>query len=215
MNPKKNREILKKLKKKFPLEQIFLHYQNQWELLVATILSAQCTDARVNVVTKKLFKKYKKLKDFAGAMPREFEKDIYSTGFYRNKTKNILASAKKIEKEFNGQVPQTMEELLSLPGVARKTANIVLSLGFGKIEGIAVDTHVKRLSFRLGFTKHINPNKVEQDLMQLVPQKEWAWINSALIEHGRQTCTAQNPTCPDCFLKKSCPSAFSFERKKA
>ena len=206
-------EILKRLKQHYPREQIFLLHENVLELLVATILSAQCTDARVNLVTKKLFVKYPRLEDYVNAKPKEFEKDVRSTGFYRNKTKNILAATKKIKNEFSGKVPDTMEKLVTLPGVARKTANIVLSQGFGKLEGIAVDTHVKRVSFRLGLTKHLNPEKIEKDLMKIVPQKDWAWISTSLIGLGRSVCFARKPDCKGCFLKSVCPSAFSFEKK--
>jgi endonuclease-3 len=214
MNEKKTNlsGILRLLKKKYPSEQFFLRHRNEWELLVATILSAQCTDQRVNRVTKKLFRKYPKLDDYVRANPREFEQDIHSTGFFRNKTKNILTSAKKIKQEFAGKVPDSMEKLLLLPGVARKTANIVLSQGFGKKEGIAVDTHVKRVSFRLGLTRHSDPEKIEQDLMKMVPQKDWAWVNTSLIRHGRETCHARNPDCESCFLNRLCPGAFRFQK---
>jgi endonuclease-3 len=206
------KKILKLLKKKYPSEQTFLHHQNVLELLIATILSAQCTDARVNVVTKKLFKKYKTLDDYCNAEQKEFEQDIRSTGFYRNKTKNILAACKKIKNEFHGIVPNTMQELVLIPGVGRKTANIVLSHGFGKLEGIAVDTHVKRVSFRLGFTKHANPEKIEKDLLQLVPKTDYWWMSTALINHGRETCLARKPHCKECFLNAICQSAFLSEK---
>lgn len=206
-------KILKRLRKRYPSEQTFLRHKSVLQLLVATILSAQCTDARVNIVTKKLFKKYRALDDYINANPKEFESEIHSTGFFRNKTKNILAACKKIKKEFRGKVPQTMEELVTLPGVARKTANIVLSQGFGKLEGIAVDTHVKRVSFRLGFTQHQNPEKIERDLMGLVPKVDYWWMNTALINHGRETCFARKPNCGGCFLKGLCPSAFLSEKR--
>ncbi|MFH0954848.1 MAG: endonuclease III [Candidatus Micrarchaeota archaeon] len=206
-NPK---AILEKLKQQYPKPAVFLKHANPLELLVATILSAQCTDAQVNRITKKLFQKYRKLEDYVNANPRTFEKEIKSTGFFRQKTKNILAAAKKIKKEFNGKVPNTMNKLLTLPGVGRKTANIVLSRGFGKNEGIAVDTHVKRLSLRLGLSKNTIPEKIETDLMKLALPGEYAWLSSALILHGRKTCRARNPACVHCFLNKACPSAFTF-----
>lgn len=184
----------RELKKLFPKAQCALHYGNPWELLVAVVLSAQCTDKKVNEVTEKLFKKYTTLDAYIRAKPNEFEKDIYSTGFYRAKTKNILASAQLVKKKFNGKVPDTMEELLALPGVARKTANIILSNAFGKVEGVAVDTHVMRLARRFHLTKHMNPEKIERDLMALFPQKEWFLLTHRLIEYGRQYCTAK--ICP-------------------
>lgn len=205
-------EILKRLKKKYPAEQAFLHHESALELLIATVLSAQCTDARVNIVTKKLFAKYRTLEDYCNANPKEFEKDIRSTGFYRNKTKNILAACKKIKNDFYGKVPDSMEELITLPGVARKTANIVLSQGFGKKEGIAVDTHVKRVSFRLGLTKHTDPEKIEKDLMEIVPQADWWWISTSLIGLGREICFARKPDCQKCFLNTICP--FRSKTKK-
>lgn len=214
-NEKQNlTEILKLLKKHYPSEQTFLRHKNVLELLIATMLSAQCTDKRVNTVTKKLFKKYKALNDYVKASPREFEKKIHSCGFYKNKTRNILAAAKKIKQEFRGKIPDSMEQLVSLPGVGRKTANIVLSQGFGKKEGIAVDTHVKRISFRLGLTTHTNPEKIELDLMKIVPQKDWGWMNTALIGLGRTICFARKPDCKKCFLNENCPGAFSFSAKR-
>jgi len=202
--------ILSKLEKKYLVKKTALKYKNTFELLVATILSAQCTDKRVNIVTKNLFKKYKSIQDYAKANQKEFERDIFSTGFYKNKAKNIIATANVVLEKHNGRVPKTMEELILLHGVARKTANIILSGAFGKNEGIAVDTHVKRLSQRIGLTKHKDPNKIEQDLMQLVPQKKWDKFSLALIEHGRQVCIARKPKCSECFLNKICDSAFKF-----
>ncbi len=199
-------KILKLLKKEYPKVGIALKFNNPIELLVATILSAQCTDARVNMVTERLFKKYKKVEDYAGADLKSFEKEIYSTGFYKNKAKNIIASAKKILKDFNGKVPDTMDGLLQLPGVARKTANVVLFNGFGKTEGIVVDTHVLRLSRRLGLTKNKNPEKIEQDLKKLLNKKEWGRFSYLLMEHGRRICKARNPRCLDCVINKFCPS---------
>lgn len=169
---------------------------------MAVILSAQCTDVMVNRVTEKLFKKYRRLEDYIRANPKEFEQDIRSTGFYRNKAKNILASAKILKERFKGKIPRTMEEMLSLSGVARKTANIVLGNAYGIVEGIAVDTHVKRLSYRLGLTDHANPEKIEQDLMQILPKKEWFLFTYYLIDYGRKYCTAKPHNHSDCPLKE-------------
>lgn len=205
-------KILGILKKTYPKAKIALDFYNPLELLVATILSAQCTDKRVNIVTVSLFKKYKNVKDYANADLKTFEKEIKSSGFYRNKAKNIIRSAQKIMKDFGGKVPDTMEGLLSLPGVARKTANIVLANGYGKIEGIAVDTHVRRLSQRLGFSKNQDPVKIEQDLMDLFPKKDWFCINYVLIEHGRKVCNAKKPLCSECIVANLCPSRKQFIR---
>jgi endonuclease-3 len=205
--------ILKLLKKKYPLPKIALESKDPWELLVATILSAQCTDVRVNIVTKSLFKKYKKIEDYARADLKGFQQDIRSTGFYRNKAKNIIGSANKIIKDFKGRVPADMEGLLQLPGVARKTANVVLYSAFGKNEGIAVDTHVLRVSQRLGITKNSDPVKIEQDLMKLLDAKEWGDFSLRVIWHGRQTCVAQSPKCLECILKTVCPSKKIFFSK--
>ena len=188
--------------------QTALHYTSPLEILVATILSAQCTDKRVNIVTKSLFKKYKTAEDYANADLAELEEDIRSTGFYRNKAKNIKRSGRMLVEKFNSQVPRTMDELLELPGVARKTANIVLSNAYGVIEGIAVDTHVRRLSKRLGLTENKNPNKIEADLMKIVPKSHWKRITDLLILHGRNVCMARKPKCNMCSLNKICPSAF-------
>ncbi|MEW6087930.1 MAG: endonuclease III [bacterium] len=205
--PKNNiGKILQLLKKEYPGAKTALDFGNPLEILVSTILSAQCTDARVNIVTKKLFKKYKKVEDYANADLKTFEQEIRSTGFYHNKAKNIIASCQKILKEFNGKVPASMDELIQLPGVARKTANIVLFNGFGKIEGIAVDTHVSRLSQRLGLSKNIDPNKIEQDLMKLLDKKEWGDFSNLLIEHGRKICNAKKPNHGECVLYDLCPS---------
>jgi endonuclease-3 len=214
MDKVKAQKVLRLLKKHYPKAKIILNYHNPWELLVATILSAQCTDKKVNQVTEKLFKKYKTIKDYAVADPQEFEQDIRQTGFYRAKTRYIIESAKIILKKYGGQVPQTMKELIGLPGVARKTANIVLGNAFGIVEGIAVDTHVKRLSQRLEWTKNKDPAKIEQDLMRLFPKKEWFRLTYLLIEHGRAICHAQRPACDHCFLNKLCPSAFKFPNFK-
>lgn len=198
------------LKKEYPGATTALMHKNALQLLIATILSAQCTDKRVNIVTKALFKKYKNAQDFACAGRKAFEKAIRSTGFYRNKAGNIIGAAKMIIEKFNGRVPDSMEELIELPGVARKTANIVLSHGYGKIEGIAVDTHVRRVSFRLGLTKNQDPVKIEADLMKITPKKDWPRLSDLLIAHGRAVCKAGRPRCPECVLGGICPSRRLF-----
>ena len=203
-------KILSRLRREFRRGETFLDHRNTWELVVATQLSAQCTDARVNLVTKKLFRKYRKIGDYADAKPREFERDIFSTGFYRNKTRNILAAAKMVRDRFGFVVPNRMDDLLKIPGVGRKTANIILSQGFGLNEGIAVDTHVQRVSQRLGLTKDKSPEKIEGNLMKLVGPHEYSWLSTALIRHGRKTCHARKPACPECMLRKLCPSAGYF-----
>jgi len=187
-----------------------LDFANPLELMVATILSAQSTDAQINKITPNLFRKYKCAEDYANADVKEFENDIHSSGFYKNKTKNIIAANKMLVKDFNSKVPDNMEELLKLPGVGRKTANIILTHGFGKVEGIAVDTHVGRLSQRLGFTKNKDPNKIEQDLLKLIPENKWYEINHLLIDHGRNICEAKKPKCLECQLKGLCPSSAAF-----
>ena len=202
---KRTARITTVLKKLHPDAKTALHHRNPLQLLVATILSAQCTDVRVNIVTKDLFKKYKSAADFAKARQEVFEQEIRTTGFYRNKAKNIIATAKKLIDDFGGKVPDNMEDLLSLPGVARKTANVVLGDAFGKSEGIAVDTHVRRLSGRLGLSKHEDPVKIEKDLMELVPRKNWAIFSHLLIFHGRRVCTARKPKCDECGISKLCP----------
>jgi endonuclease-3 len=203
-------KILILLKKEYPKVKIALNFTNPLEILVSTILSAQCTDARVNLVTKTLFKKYRTVEDYAKANIKIFEQEIHSTGFYHNKAKNIITTAQKILKDFNGKVPDSMEKLMQLPGVARKTANIVLLNGFGKVEGIAVDTHVRRLSQRLGLSKNDDPNKIEQDLIKLLDKKEWGMFSYLLIEHGRKICIAKNPKCLECLLQNLCPSKKIF-----
>lgn len=204
----KPQQILKILKKLYPsVKGTALAYKNPLELLVSTILSAQCTDERVNKITKELFKKYKKPEDYANADTKKFEQEIRSTGFYRNKAKNIINACKLIVKDFNSKVSNRMEDLIKLPGVARKTANIVLTNAYGIVEGIAVDTHVRRVSFRLGLTKNTDPEKIEQDLMKLYPKKDWASINYLLISHGRAICKAPTPFCSKCALNKLCPKA--------
>jgi endonuclease-3 len=204
-------ETIKRLEKVHSDAKIALSFSNPLELLVATILSAQCTDKRVNIVTKNLFKKYRTAQDYAKADLKTLEEEIKSTGFYHNKAKNIKKSCQMLVEEFNGQVPKSMEELLQLPGVARKTANIVLANAYGIVEGIAVDTHVRRLAKRLGLTDNDNPDKIEKDLMEIVPKKSWARITDLLIFHGRKICTAKHPNCAGCMLNDFCPSAFTFD----
>ena len=200
--------IIKLLEEEYPKAKTALHYSSPLEILVATILSAQCTDKRVNIVTKSLFKKYKTAEDYANADLTILEQEIRSTGFYRNKAKNIKNAGRILVDKFDSQVPRTMEEILELPGVARKTANIVLSNAYGVIVGIAVDTHVRRLSKRLGLTENTNPEKIEADLMQIVPKSHWKSITNLLISHGRNVCKARKPKCNICILNKICPSAF-------
>ena len=204
-------KIIELLEKEHPDAKTALNYTNPLELLVATILSAQCTDKRVNIVTKTLFKKYRKAEEYAKADLTELEEDIKPTGFYRNKAKNIKRCCQILVEKFNSQVPKTMKEILQLPGVARKTANIVLSNAYGVIEGIAVDTHVRRLAIRLGFTEHKDPGKIEKNLMEIVPKNRWMRITDLLIFHGRRVCTARKPKCSMCVLKSLCPSAFTFD----
>ncbi|KKR49772.1 MAG: endonuclease III protein, endonuclease III [Microgenomates group bacterium GW2011_GWC1_41_8] len=206
--------ILSLLKKHYPNAKIVLNYSNPWELLVSVILSAQCTDKRVNIVTQTLFAKYKTTSDYSHVKQEEFEQDIKSTGFYRNKAKNIIAAAKLIQEKFNGKIPKTMEEMLTIPGVARKTANVVLGNTHQIVEGIAVDTHVIRLSQRLGFSDQKDPVKIEKDLMQLFPKEEWFGLTYRLIDHGRAICEAKKPKCDECFLNNVCPSAFQFPHFK-
>lgn len=210
MNKKTVSKIYKILESEYPETTTELEHKFPLELLVATILSAQCTDKRVNEVTKTLFKKYQKVEDYAEANLPEFEREIRSAGFYKNKAKNIISSAKMIIENFSGKVPDTMEKLIMLPGVARKTANIVLFHAFGKNEGIAVDTHVARLSGRLGLSKNREPVKIEQDMMRLFDRKTWGDLSDLLIRHGRKICGARKPLCPECVLRKICP-ALNFE----
>jgi endonuclease-3 len=199
-------EIIRKLKKEYPVLKSALNFSSPFELLAATILSAQTTDVHVNKVTETLFKKYKNVNDFANTDPATLEKDVSSVNFYRNKARNIQNAARIIIEKFNGEVPRTMEDLISLPGVARKTANIVLYNVFGIIEGIAVDTHVIRLVGKLGITKNEDPVKIEKDLMEIVPKKEWGNITHLLILHGRKICQAKKPMHKDCVLFDICPS---------
>ena len=198
------------LKAEYPNAKPSLNYSNPLELLVATVLSAQSTDVQINRVTENLFKKYRTAEDYAGADLRELEIDIYSTGFYKNKAKNIKAAAQIIVERFGGEVPKTMEELVALPGVGRKTANIVLARAFGVIEGIAVDTHVKRVSRRLGFTMHSDPEKIEKDLIALARKEDLDSISMTLIYHGRKVCQARKPRCYVCVVKELCPSSIIF-----
>ena len=199
-------EIIRKLKKEYPVLKSALNFSSPFELLAATILSAQTTDVHVNKVTETLFKKYKNVNDFANTDSATLEKDVSSVNFYRNKARNIQNAARIIIEKFNGEVPRTMEDLISLPGVARKTANIVLYNVFGIIEGIAVDTHVIRHPGRLGLTKNEDPVKIEKDLMEVVPKKEWGNITHLLIFHGRKICQAKKPMHKDCVLFDICPS---------
>ncbi len=203
-------KIIELLEKEHPDAKIALNFSNPLELLVATVLSAQATDEQINKVTKNLFKKYKKPEDYAKADIAELEQDIKSTGFYHNKAKNIQNANKILVEKYHSQIPQTMEELIELPGVARKTANIVLYGAYGKVEGIAVDTHVRRLAQRLGLTENEDQDKIEQDLMCLVPKRQWMHFADLLIFHGRRVCTAKKPNCAGCVLNKICPSAFTF-----
>lgn len=201
-------KIIELLEKDYPDAKTALHYTNPLEILVATILSAQATDKQVNKVTETLFKKYRTAQDYANADLNELELDVKSTGFYRNKAKNIKNTGKMLVEKFSSEVPDTMEEIMELPGVARKTANIVLSNAYGIVAGIAVDTHVRRLSKRLGLTENTDPNKIEADLMDIVPKGCWKRITDLLIFHGRNVCVARKPKCDICSLNKICPSAF-------
>lgn len=198
------------LKEEYPDAKPSLNYSNPLELLIATVLSAQSTDVQINRVTEYLFKKYRTAEDYAGADLRELEADIYSTGFYKSKAKNIKAAAQLLVELYGGEVPQTMEELVTLPGVGRKTANIVLARAFGVIEGIAVDTHVKRVSGRLGFTRHSDPVKIEQDLISLARKEDLDSVSMTFIYHGRKVCQARKPRCQVCVVKELCPSSIIF-----
>ncbi|MEL7668149.1 MAG: endonuclease III [Actinomycetota bacterium] len=202
-------EIDARLKQLYPVAAIALRYETDFQLLVAVILSAQTTDVGVNKVTPVLFERFPTPEALAAADPAEVELIVHPTGFFRNKTKNIMGAAQRIVTEYGGRVPDTMEDLLTLPGVARKTANIVLYNAFGKAEGVAVDTHVFRLAHRLGYSKHEDTNKVEKDLMALFPREEWGALTYRLIEHGRAVCSAKRPICGQCALSDLCPSAFA------
>ena len=199
--------ILRRLEKQYPDTRTALNYRTPFELLVATVLSAQSTDKMVNIITDKLFKKYKGPEDFLKVKPGELEQDIKASGFFNQKAKSIRGLSQKLVEDFGGEVPGTMEELLTLPGVARKTANVVLGNAFGKNFGIAVDTHVHRLSWRFGFSDHDDPNKVEQDLMKLFPRAKWFKVSHLLIDHGRNVCFARNPNCAECVVNELCPAA--------
>ena len=199
-------EILRRLDEAYPAAQCALEHKNAWQLLVATILSAQCTDKRVNVVTPGLFKKYPTVRDFAAVRPEVLAEDIRSTGFFNNKAKSIVGAAKKLVSEHGGKVPQTMEELLGLPGVARKTANVVLGTAFGRATGVVVDTHVQRIAGRLDLTRQKDPVKIEQDLMKAIPQEKWIIFSHQIIHHGRQVCDARKPACARCNLETLCYS---------
>lgn len=231
VDKKRTGTIIQTLKNAYPHARIVLRYSSPWELLVAVVLSAQCTDSAVNKVTQKLFAKYTTLDEYVSADSRVFEQDIKSTGFYHNKAKNLLAAAKLIKTMFNGNVPKTMDEMLTIPGVARKTANVVLGNAYGVVEGIAVDTHVLRLSQRLrlvdltkiggkklmiferdrkvfiDYTRDADPVKIEKELMTLIPKQDWFIFTYLLIDHGRAVCRAQNPNCAACVLNKLCPSS--------
>jgi endonuclease-3 len=205
--PERVRRILAELDRLYPDVTCALTHRSAWELVVATILSAQCTDVRVNMVTPGLFEKYPTVQDFAALEPEQLEPDIRSTGFFRNKSKSVVGAARKVVSDFGGIVPQTMDELLTLPGVARKTANVVLGTWFKKNEGIVVDTHVTRISRRLELTKHEDAQKIEQDLMAIVPRERWTDFAHQVIWHGRKLCLARGPKCADCGLEKLCHAA--------
>lgn len=209
LEKKKSRaaDVVRRLKKAYPEAKMILTYGNDIQLLVAVILSAQCTDKKVNEVTAHLFKKYRTAEDFAKADLKTLEKEIKPAGFYRAKAKSIKTACQMLVGKFGGKLPRTMSEMIQLRGVARKTANIVLGNAFGIVEGVAVDTHVRRLSQRLGFTKNDNPEKIEEDLMRLIRKKEWFRFTYLLIDHGRAVCIARNPKCEICPLKSMCPSA--------
>jgi endonuclease-3 len=205
-NPERVRLILQKLDQAYPEATCALTHENPFQLLISTILSAQCTDVRVNQVTQTLYQKYPNAKAFAYANPTELEQDIRPTGFFRNKTKSIVGASKQIVEELHNEVPQTMEELLKLPGVARKTANVVLGTAFGIASGVVVDTHVLRVSHRLDLTKNTDPKKVEQDLMRILPREKWILFSHQLIWHGRRVCHARKPKCIECNLESICYS---------
>jgi len=205
--PERIHEILKRLDQRYPNVKCALHHNSAWELLVATILSAQCTDVRVNMVTPILFQKYPTPAHFAALKPEELEPDIRSTGFFRNKSKSIVGAAKKIMNDFHGEVPHTMAELLTVPGAARKTANVVLGSWFGIADGVVVDTHVQRISHRLELTRNVDPPKIEQDLMRVIPRDKWIDFSHQIIHHGRAICIARKPKCAECPLEKLCHAA--------
>ena len=205
---KRTRDVIRRLKRAYPGARCSLNHSNPFELLIATILSAQCTDERVNIVTANLFRKYTKPEDYLKVGPRELEKDIQSTGFFRNKTKSIQGTSRMLTEQYRGEVPHTMDELLELPGVARKTANVVLGNAFDIKAGVVVDTHVTRLSHRLAFTEQKTAEKIEQDLIPIVPKRDWVIFPHLMIFHGRRTCKARNPLCAECVVEKQCPSSY-------
>lgn len=205
--PEQVRQILQGLDQMYPSVTCALTHRSAWELVVATILSAQCTDVRVNMVTPELFEKYPAVQDFAALQPEQLEPDIRSTGFFRNKSKSVVGAARKIVSDFGGEVPHTMDELLTLPGVARKTANVVLGTWFKQNEGVVVDTHVTRIARRWEFTRHEDAQKIEQDLMAIVPRERWTDFSHQVIWHGRKLCVARTPKCADCGLEKLCHAA--------
>ena len=207
-SPEQVHAIIAELRHLYPNAACTLNFSNPLELLIATQLSAQCTDERVNIVTTQLFQKYRSVEDFAAASQEELEQDIRSTGFYRNKAKNIRATCQRLITAYGGEVPRTMQDLLTLPGVARKTANVVLGNGFGIVVGFVVDTHVGRLSRRFGWTQNTDAVKIEQDLMHIIPQKDWLDLSHLLIFHGRAICDARKPLCEQCTLAHLCPSAL-------
>ena len=204
----RTQQIIRALKKAYPEAECALNHSTPFELLVATILSAQCTDERVNIVTSTLFRKYQSVADFAAADPAELEKDISSVNFFRNKAKSIQTTAKLLLEKYNGVLPQTLEELTQLAGVGRKTANVVLGTAFGIPTGVVVDTHVSRITQLLGLTKNKDAEKIEQDLVELVPKKEWIDFSHRLIWHGRRVCKARKPNCGECSLEALCPSSL-------
>ena len=202
------RKIISLLKRAYPDAKCSLNHANAFELLIATILSAQCTDVRVNIVTQDLFRKYRQPEDYLKVSEKELQRDIRTTGFFRNKTKSIQGTAKVLTEQYRGKVPETMEQLLELPGVARKTANVVLGNAFDISSGVVVDTHVTRLSHRLGLSAQKTAEKIEQDLIAIVPKKDWVIFSHLLIAHGRAVCKARNPLCAECVVEKLCPSSY-------
>ena len=204
VSPERVTEILKRLDQLYPGATCALIHKSAWELLVATILSAQSTDVRVNIVTPELFRKYPTVQEFARLEPQQLEPDIRSTGFFRNKSKSVVGAARKIMQDFDGKVPDNMDQLLTLSGVARKTANVVLGTWFGKADGVVVDTHVHRISRRLELTKNDEPKKIEQDLMKVIPREKWILFSHQVIWHGRKLCFARSPKCVDCPLENLC-----------
>jgi len=204
----RTRQIIRLLKQAYPDAKCSLNHSSAFELLIATILSAQCTDARVNIVTQDLFRKYRKPEDYLKVSEKELQRDIRTTGFFRNKTKSIQGTAKVLTEQYGGKVPETIEELVELPGVARKTANVVLGNAFGINSGVVVDTHVTRLSHRLGLSAEKTAEKIENDLIGLLPKKDWVIFSHLLIAHGRAICKARNPLCDQCVSEKLCPSSY-------